>query len=144
MIGYPKPEKRITREEALKMADDEFSLLMRAYHSSEGMVWCCTCGLMMDWRGTGVAQWGHYKPRTYMWTRWDSNNGGIQCEGCNCYGSGMEKQMRKYLVSTHGDVEVERIESEYKRELLIGVQEILELADKFREKKLEIIKEKNL
>ena len=144
MTPYPKPEKRITREEALKLADGEFSLMMRAYHSKDGMVWCCTCGVMMDWRGAGVAHWGHYKPRTYMWTRWDPNNGGVQCEGCNSFGGGMEKQMRKYLVREHGEAEVEKIESEFKRELLVGVQDIIELADKFRSKKLEIIEEKNL
>jgi len=144
MIGYPKPEKRITREEALKIADREFSLMMRAYHSVEGFVTCCTCGLRIEWQGTGAAHWGHYKNRGYMSTRWDPFNGGPQCEGCNCFGDGMEDQMRKYLASVHGEGEVLRIESEYKKEFQVNVYDILELADKFREKKLEIIKEKKL
>ena len=143
-LAYPKQEKRITREEALKLADGEFSLMMRAYHSVEGFVACCTCGLRIEWKGTGTAHWGHYKNRGYMWTRWDPNNGGPQCEGCNSFGDGMEDQMRKHLVSMHGEAEVVRIETEYKRLLQANVYDIIDLADKFREKKNEIILEKKL
>lgn len=144
MTPYPKQAPRITREEALSTADSEFSLLMRAYHSSEGLVRCCTCGVLMDWKGTGIAQWGHYKKRQYMYTRWDVTNGGIQCQGCNEFGDGMEEQMRLYLINRHGIEEVERIEREYKRELRLNVAEILELAEAFKKKRVEIQKFKNL
>lgn len=145
IMEYPKPEPRITREEALKIADDEFSLLMRAYHASEdGFVRCCTCGELMEWYGTGVAQWGHYMKRQYMWTRWDVTNGGVQCEGCNVYGDGMPEQMRACLVARFGEAEVERLETEHKRMLQVNVFDILELSKSFKEKRMEIMREKKL
>lgn len=145
VMEYPKPAPRITREEALKIADDEFSLLMRAYYASEeGLVRCCTCGEMMEWYGTGVAQWGHYMKRQYMWTRWDVSNGGVQCESCNVYGDGMTNEMRAVLIARFGDAEVERLETEHKRMLQVNVLDILELSKSFKEKRLEIMREKNL
>lgn len=144
-MEYPKPGAPVTREEALALADGEFSLLMRAYFaSSDGIVRCCTCGVLMEWRGSGVAHWGHYVDRRYMWTRWDVTNGGVQCEGCNCYGMGMAERMRKHLVGRYGEDEVERLEREKKKILRVSTFEIIELSQIFRAKRLEIEQEKGL
>ncbi len=145
MSEYHKPAPRLTREEALEVADREFSLLMRAYYASEdGSVRCVTCGELMEWRGTGVAHWGHYVDRRYLWTRWDVNNGGVQCESCNCFGMGMRDKMRLTLLARHGVEEVERIEREKVLLLKVNIEEILELSESFRAKRLEIQKEKCL
>lgn len=145
MSEYLKPAPRITREDALKIADDEFSLLMRAYYASEdGLVRCCTCSELMEWYGTGIAQWGHYMKRQYMWTRWDVSNGGVQCEWCNVYGDGVPDLMRACLVARFGEAEVERLETEHKRMLQVNVQDILELSEFFKEKRMEIMREKKL
>ena len=144
-MEYEKPPKRITRQEALKIADDEFSLLMRAYHAGEdGMVRCKTCGIQMEWRGTGIAHWGHYMRREFMWTRYDPNNGAVQCEGCNVGGYGMPKEMRVYLLGIHGEEEVERIEMEHKRMLHAYTIDLIDLSEKFKAKRIEIQTEKGL
>ena len=143
-MEYLKPEPRLRRQEALKLADDEFSLLMRAYHADGGFVRCGTCGQEMPWKGTGWAHWGHYIDRQYMWTRWDVTNGAVQCETCNCYGGGETERMRAHLVKKHGEEEVERLEIEHKRLLRITIEEIVELADTFRKKREEIEQEKRL
>lgn len=145
MSEYLKPAPRLSREEALDVADNEFSLLMRVYYATEeGMVRCVTCGELMEWRGTGIAHWGHYVERRYLWTRWDVNNGGVQCESCNCFGGGMRAQMRAALVARHGIEEVERIEREKVLLLKLSIEELLELSQTFRAKRLEIQKEKCL
>lgn len=98
----------------------------------------------MPWKGTGIAHWGHYMNREFMWTRWEVTNGGVQCEGCNCFGDGMQDVMRARLIGRHGKEEVERIEREHKKLFKITAVEILDLADSFRQKRLEIEAEKQL
>lgn len=144
MNACPKPEKRMSRQEALALADRNFSLLMRAYHSVDGIVTCVTCGVEMPWSGTGVAHWGHWKDRQYIWVRWDPCNGGVQCEGCNSYQGGRQDEMRAYLVQAHGKAEVERIEREFRDMACFSVEDILELNASFEAKLNEIVNEKRL
>ena len=143
-MEYPKQGMPVSRKEALDAADREFSLLMRAYWAVNGEVECITCGARMPWKGTGIAHWGHYMNREFMWTRWDVTNGGVQCEGCNCFGDGMQDVMRARLIGRHGEEEVERIEREHKKLLKITAVEIIDLADYFRQKRFEIEAEKQL
>lgn len=143
-MSYEKAPPRVSRQKALEMADREFSLLMRAYHAVDGGVVCVTCGREMPWRWTGQAQWGHWKKREFMATRWDPNNGGIQCGGCNMWKDGEEVKMRAYLVKTHGEAEVERIESEFRDLCGFTVEDIIELSSIFKAKRQEITNEKGL
>lgn len=143
-MSYEKPGPRISRKEALEMADGEFSLLMRAYYSVDGGVSCVTCGHGMPWRWTGEAHWGHWKPREFMATRWDVKNGGVQCAACNMFGCGEEVKMRAYLLKTYGEEEVRRIEEEHRAYVGFTVYDIVQLSQTFKAKRLEIQEEKGL
>ena len=69
-----------------KKADKYFSLYIRRLDSdTNGMAVCVTCKAIKHWK---ELQCGHYITRNHLSTRFDPQNVGAQCVGCNMYGGG--------------------------------------------------------
>lgn len=147
-VGIKDPKKRpkvSPRKRALKAADREFSLLMRAKAANyAGLVKCCTCGKLMDWKGTGEAHWGHWQSRGFNSTRWDEVNGGVQCRTCNTYLEGEKQKMEAYLIEKHGMREVNRVQAFSRITIKYSEFDLSQMVRKFREERKAIVKEKGL
>jgi len=92
--------------------DDLFSLWVRQRDANdEGLVQCCTCGKWLPWRRMDC---GHFISRREKATRFDEENTGPQCKGCNYYGSGLQFKFSQYLNEKYGEGTAQKMEDKSK------------------------------
>lgn len=133
------------RKAALKKADREFSLLMRAIEADEqGIVKCVTCNQRMPWYGTSKAHWGHWQSRGYNSVRFDPKNGGVQCLKCNTYKEGEKEKMKAYLIRRYGETEIMIIEAKAKLGSKVSNFDLEQMAEKFSEERKNVCEQKKL
>lgn len=124
--------KSPSRQKALRMADKAFSEYIRnRYADKNGMCRCFTCGVCQPWIAMDCS---HYVPRVCMWTRFDENNVRVCCKICNQYLHGNLEKFRNHLVREIGESEVEWLEGKRFVAYKYTTQDLIELAEKYRQK----------
>ena len=86
--------KQVKRSTLVKNLDAVFSQYIRIKNSINEIATCVTCGKKDHWK---KLQNGHFMSRRHYLTRWDENNVGVQCYGCNITSQGQQFLFAKYL-----------------------------------------------
>ena len=82
------------RSTLVKDLDTVFSKYIRLKDAIDEIAECVTCGKKDHWK---KLQNGHFMSRRHYSTRWDENNVGVQCYGCNITNQGQQFLFAKYL-----------------------------------------------
>ncbi len=83
-----------------------------SYADGSGMVKCSTCPKVLHWK---YMHCGHYQRRGNMSTRFMIKNLAPQCEDCNCFNDGMEKEFAKFIDESYGEGTAEIIKQEARK-----------------------------
>jgi hypothetical protein len=86
--------KKPSRKTLVKNLDSIFSIYIRRKDAIDEIATCVTCGKKDHWQ---KLQCGHFMSRSNYSTRWDENNVGVQCYGCNIARSGEQFKFSLYL-----------------------------------------------
>ena len=85
---------KVKRSTLVKNLDTVFSQYIRLRYAKDEIAECVTCGKNDHWK---KLQCGHFMSRRHYSTRWDENNVGVQCYGCNIKSQGQQFLFAKYL-----------------------------------------------
>ena len=85
---------KVKRSTLVKNLDTVFSQYIRQKDAKNEIATCVTCGKKDHWK---KLQCGHFQSRRHYSTRWDENNVGVQCYGCNITNQGQQFLFAKYL-----------------------------------------------
>lgn len=134
------------KTQAMNLADQFFSLWLRASHADEyGMVACSTCGKRMEWRPEDQStHCGHYIPRKFFKTRYDPHNVAIQCWSCNIEKRGCHELLRTYLVKSHGEEAIQNIEATHRDNAPHNILDLIEIAEHYESLLNEVVVQKQL
>tara|TARA_R110000822_G_scaffold147886_2_gene286850 strand:- start:512 stop:889 length:378 start_codon:yes stop_codon:yes gene_type:complete len=83
-----------SRKSIVTKLDTVFSRYIRQKDAVNGIATCVTCGKKDEWK---KLQNGHFMSRRHYSTRWDENNVGVQCYGCNISRAGEQYLFSQYL-----------------------------------------------
>ena len=83
-----------SRKSIVTKLDTVFSQYIRRKDAVNGIATCVTCGKKDEWK---KLQNGHFMSRRHYSTRWDENNVGVQCYGCNITNQGQQYLFSQYL-----------------------------------------------
>jgi hypothetical protein len=86
--------KKPSRKTLVKNLDTIFSTYIRRKDAIDDIATCVTCGKKDHYK---KLQCGHFMSRSNYSTRWDENNVGVQCYGCNISRSGEQYKFSQYL-----------------------------------------------
>ena len=86
--------KKPTRKSLVIKLDTVFSQYIRRKDAIDEIAACVTCGKKDHYK---KLQCGHFMSRRHYSTRWDENNVGVQCYGCNITSQGQQFLFAKYL-----------------------------------------------
>lgn len=86
--------KKPTRKSLVKKLDTIFSQYIRRKDAISDIAICVTCGKKDHYKNL---QCGHFQSRSHYSTRWEENNVGVQCYGCNISRSGEQYKFSQYL-----------------------------------------------
>jgi hypothetical protein len=86
--------KKPSRKTLVKNLDTIFSTYIRRKDAIDDIATCVTCGKKDHYKNL---QCGHFMSRSNYSTRWDENNVGVQCYGCNISRSGEQFKFSLYL-----------------------------------------------
>lgn len=86
--------KKPSRKTLVKNLDTIFSTYIRRKDAIDDIAICVTCGKKDNYK---KLQCGHFMSRSNYSTRWDENNVGVQCYGCNISRSGEQFKFSLYL-----------------------------------------------
>jgi 5-methylcytosine-specific restriction endonuclease McrA len=86
--------KKQSRKTLVKNLDTIFSQYIRRKDAIDDIATCVTCGKQDHYK---KLQCGHFMSRSNYSTRWDENNVGVQCYGCNISRSGEQYKFSLYL-----------------------------------------------
>ena len=82
------------RSTLVKNLDAVFSQYIRRKDAVNEIAECVTCGKKDHYK---KLQCGHFISRRHYITRWEINNVGVQCYGCNITNQGQQFLFAKYL-----------------------------------------------
>jgi hypothetical protein len=85
---------KVKRSTLVKNLDAVFSQYIRRKDAINEIATCVTCGKKDHYK---KLQCGHFMSRRHYSTRWDENNVGVQCYGCNITNQGQQFLFAKYL-----------------------------------------------
>jgi hypothetical protein len=86
--------KKQSRKTLVKNLDTIFSTYIRRKDAIDDIATCVTCGKKDHYKNL---QCGHFMSRSNYSTRWEENNVGVQCYGCNISRSGEQYKFSQYL-----------------------------------------------
>jgi hypothetical protein len=86
--------KKPSRKTLVKNLDTIFSIYIRRKDAINDIATCVTCGKKDHYKNL---QCGHFMSRSNYSTRWEENNVGVQCYGCNISRSGEQYKFSQYL-----------------------------------------------
>ncbi len=86
--------KKPSRKSLVEKLDKIFSQYIRRKDAISDISICVTCGKKDHYK---KLQCGHFQSRSHYSTRWDINNVGVQCYGCNISRSGEQYKFSQYL-----------------------------------------------
>jgi hypothetical protein len=85
---------KVKRSTLVKNLDTVFSQYIRLRYAKNEIAECVTCGKKDHYK---KLQCGHFQSRRHYSTRWDEDNVGVQCYGCNISNQGQQFLFAKYL-----------------------------------------------
>jgi hypothetical protein len=109
--------KKPTRKSLVIKLDTIFSQYIRRKNAVNEISECITCGKKDHYK---KLQCGHFMSRRHYSTRWDENNVGVQCYGCNITNQGMQYAFSKYLT---------KIDNNLPDKLMIKSKQIVKFTD---------------
>ena len=109
--------KKPTRKSLVIKLDTVFSQYIRRKDAIDEIATCVTCGKKEHYK---KLQCGHFMSRRHYSTRWDENNVGVQCYGCNITNQGTQYAFSKYLT---------QFDNNLPDNLLIKSKQIVKFAD---------------
>lgn len=109
--------KKPTRKSLVIKLDTVFSQYIRRKDAVNDIAECITCGKKDHFK---KLQCGHFMSRRHYSTRWDENNVGVQCYGCN-----VMMQGQQFLFSKH----LTKIDNNLPDELMIKSKQIVKFTD---------------
>jgi hypothetical protein len=83
-----------TRKSLVIKLDTVFSQYVRRKDAIDEIAECITCGKKDHYK---KLQCGHFMSRRHYSTRWEENNVGVQCYGCNISRHGEQYKFSLYL-----------------------------------------------
>lgn len=86
--------KKPKRKSLVTKLDTIFSQYIRRKDAISDIAICVTCGKKDHYK---KLQCGHFQSRSHYSTRWEENNVGVQCYGCNISRSGEQYKFSQYL-----------------------------------------------
>jgi len=86
--------KKPTRKSLVTKLDTVFSQYIRRRYAVNDIAECITCSKKDHYK---KLQCGHFMSRRHYSTRWDENNVGVQCYGCNITNQGQQYIFSQYL-----------------------------------------------
>ena len=86
--------KKPTRKSLVTKLDAVFSQYIRRRNAVNDIAECITCSKKDHYK---KLQCGHFMSRRHYSTRWDENNVGVQCYGCNITNQGQQFKFSLYL-----------------------------------------------
>jgi len=123
-------------------ADTWFSRFIRLRASDEnGVGKCFTCGRIKEVKHMDC---GHFVKRQHSATRFNEYNCQLQCKHCNAFEQGKDAIFRENLVSLYGEKIVLLLESSKRSFSKLGKVELNYLAELYKTKTNELLKEKNI
>ena len=114
-----------------KEADRLFSLLVRQSNAKDGIVRCCTCGKVMNWRQSHC---GHFMSRRHLSTRFSEKNTAPQCNYCNTFDQGKQFEFGLYLDNKYGKGTAQEMLIRSKMSIKISEVEYRERIKYYKEK----------
>lgn len=109
--------KKPTRKSLVIKLDTVFSQYIRRKNAVNEISECITCSKKDHYK---KLQCGHFMSRRHYSTRWDENNVGVQCYGCNITNQGMQYAFSKYLT---------KIDNNLPDKLMIKSKQIVKFTD---------------
>lgn len=98
---------------------------------------CCTCSHVAHWKEMDC---GHFISRRHLATKFDEKNNGIQCKGCNGFGSGKQFEYSIFLDNKHGKGTAEMLLAKSRNACKWGKFEYNLLIDEYKKKVKELQK----
>jgi hypothetical protein len=86
--------KKPTRKSLVIKLDTVFSQYIRRKDAIDEIAECITCNKKDHYK---KLQCGHFMSRRHYSTRWEENNVGVQCYGCNISRAGEQYKFSLYL-----------------------------------------------
>jgi len=124
------------------LADKWFSLYIRLRDSDEnGYAHCSTCGAIKFWRDMDC---GHFIKRQNMSLRFSEINCSIQCRKCNWLEQGNDIKFKDFLINKYGIDKYNLLLSAKNDTRKISTFEISEIAKYYKQKAVELAKEKGI
>ena len=115
------------RSTLVKNLDTVFSQYIRRKDAVDEICQCVTCGKKDHIK---KMQCGHFMSRRHYSTRWDENNVGVQCYGCNITSQGQQFLFAKYL----GLELAEEMVIKSKQTIKLSDSDLIEMIDIYKEK----------
>jgi hypothetical protein len=119
--------KKPSRKTLIKKLDTIFSIYIRRKDAINDIATCVTCGKKDHWKNL---QNGHFMSRSNYSTRWDENNVGVQCYGCNISRAGEQYKFSQYL----GNKLSEEMYLKSKKSVKFADVDLIELINYYTEK----------
>lgn len=127
-----KPLKAKTRSAAEKLADKWFSLYTRIrYTDFRGVGKCITCSVTGYFKDKNM-NCGHFVLRGHKATRWHSQNGHLQCVGCNKWKDGNQYEHGKQIDLRYGKGTADHLVALSRTTTKYSITEIIEIAEHCR------------
>ena len=115
------------RSTLIKNLDTVFSQYIRRKDAVDEICQCVTCGKKDHIK---KMQCGHFMSRRHYSTRWDENNVGVQCYGCN-----ITSQGQQFLFAKHLGLELaEEMVIKSKQTIKLSDSDLIEMIDIYKEK----------
>lgn len=119
--------KQASRKTLVKNLDTIFSTYIRRKDAIDDIATCVTCGKKDHYK---KLQCGHFMSRSNYSTRWDENNVGVQCYGCNISRSGEQFKFSLYL----GNKLAEQMLIKSKQTVKFADEDLIDLIKYYTEK----------
>lgn len=119
--------KKPTRKSLVTKLDTVFSQYIRRKDAVNDIAQCVTCGKKDHYK---KLQCGHFMSRRHYSTRWDENNVGVQCYGCNITNQGQQYIFSQYL----GDKLSEEMYLKSKQMVKFADVDLIDMIDYYTEK----------
>tara|TARA_R110002096_G_scaffold306639_1_gene501266 strand:- start:51 stop:446 length:396 start_codon:yes stop_codon:yes gene_type:complete len=123
--------KKVTRSKLVKKLDSIFSQYIRQRDSEDGLCTCVTCGVQKPIK---QMQNGHFITRGKYATRWDEENCGSQCVGCNMFKQGEQFKFSRYIDEKHYEGKAEEILLKSNQTVKFTDNDITEMINHYKNK----------
>jgi len=123
-------------------ADKWLSIFIRLRDANEdGICKCVTCESRQLWRSMDC---GHFIKRQHIATRFNEKNCHAQCKNCNYFKQGNDANYERFIIETYGIDELNKLKSAEHSTCKIGSFEMKQLEKYYKEKAINLAKQKGL